>query len=85
MVNLSEFEERSICCECDEVPNEIYHRNEDEFLVVVKSVPHSENVEASKIEKEIEKLINLRHPCITAPIGFVLPKGIISRIMSLMV
>jgi hypothetical protein len=25
------------------------------------------------MENEIEKLINLRHPCIAAPIGFVFP------------
>jgi hypothetical protein len=25
------------------------------------------------MENEIEKLINLRHPCISAPFGFVLP------------
>jgi serine/threonine protein kinase len=43
------------------------HRVEDQLLVVVKSKPHSTNVE----ESEIEKLINLRHPCIAAPVGFV--------------
>jgi serine/threonine protein kinase len=44
---------------------------EDEFLVFMKSMPFSENVSESQIENEIEKLINLRHPCITPPIGFV--------------
>jgi serine/threonine protein kinase len=67
IVNLSRFEERSIICNSDEVPNEIYHRIEDEFLVVMKSKSHLENVP----ESEIERLINLRHPCIAAPIGFV--------------
>jgi serine/threonine protein kinase len=57
----------------DDVPNEIYHRIEDEFLVCVKSKPLSENVEKSQIENEVEKMINLRHPCIAAPIGFVFP------------
>jgi serine/threonine protein kinase len=71
IVNLSIFEERSIICESDEVPNEIYHRIEDEFLVVLKSKSHLENIEESTIENEIETLINLRHPCIAAPIGFV--------------
>jgi hypothetical protein len=33
----------------------------------MKSKPLSKNLEVS----EIEKLINLRHPCIAAPIGFV--------------
>jgi hypothetical protein len=64
-------------CDTDEVSNQIYHRIEDEFLVVVKSNPLSENVQKSQIENEIEneieKLINLRHPCIAGPIGFVVP------------
>jgi serine/threonine protein kinase len=69
IVSLSGFEARSIMWESDEVPNEIYHRIEDDLLVVMKSKPLSENVEESKIER----LINLRHPCIAAPIGFVFP------------
>jgi hypothetical protein len=69
IVNLSSFEERSIICDSDEVRNQIYHRIEDEFLVVLKSKPLSKNME----ESEIEKLINLRHPCIAGPIGFVFP------------
>jgi hypothetical protein len=72
-VNLSIFEERSVICDSDEVRNEIYDRIEDEFFVVMKSKPHLENVSESEIENKIEKLINLRHLCIAAPIGFVLP------------
>jgi serine/threonine protein kinase len=72
-VNLSVFEERSMICESDEVANQIYHRIEDEFLVLVKSKPLSENVSKSEIENELEKMINLCHPCIAAPIGFVFP------------
>jgi hypothetical protein len=71
IVKRSVFEERSIICESDEVRNEICHRIEDQILVFMKSTPHSENVEESEIEKEIEKLINLRHSCIAAPIDFV--------------
>jgi serine/threonine protein kinase len=73
IVNLSIFEERSIICDSDEGSNQIYHRIEDEFVIVMKSKPLSENVEESEIAHEIEKLINLRHPCIAAPIGFVCP------------
>jgi serine/threonine protein kinase len=73
IVNFSVFEERSIMWYSSEVGNEIYDRIKDEFFVFVKSVPHSENVSESEIEHEIEKLINLHHPCITAPIGFVVP------------
>jgi serine/threonine protein kinase len=72
IVNLSVFEERSIICESDEFRNEIYNRLEDDFFIFVKSKPLSENVEESQIEMAVEKLINLHHPCITAPIGFVI-------------
>jgi hypothetical protein len=71
IVSLSSFEERSIICESGEVRNEIYHRIEDQVLVFMKSKRLSENAGESEIENEIEKLINLRHPCIVAPIGFV--------------
>jgi serine/threonine protein kinase len=39
----------------------------------MKSKPHSANISESEIENELENLINLVHPCISAPIGFVLP------------
>jgi serine/threonine protein kinase len=75
LVDLSAFKETRIICHLDTVRNQIYHRIEDELLVCMKSKPHWENIEASQIENEIkneiEKLINLRHPCIAAPIGFV--------------
>jgi serine/threonine protein kinase len=73
IVHISVFEKRRIICESDEVSNQIYHRIEDGFLVVMKSKPHSEDVSESEIENELERLINLHHPCIAAPIGFVLP------------
>jgi serine/threonine protein kinase len=38
----------------------------------VKSISKLKCVENSEIEHEIEKLINLRHPCSADPIGFVL-------------
>jgi hypothetical protein len=41
----------------------------------VKSIALWECVEKSQIENEIENLINLHHPCIAAPIGFVFPIG----------
>jgi predicted metal-binding protein len=72
-VNLSEFDERSVICDSNVSPHQIYHRIEDEFLVCMKSKPLSENVSESEIGNKIENLINLRHPCIPAPIGFVLP------------
>jgi hypothetical protein len=72
-VNLSKFEERSTIMESSSIRNEIYARIEDELLIVVKSNPHLENVEKSTIDHEIEKLINVRHPCIAGPIGFIFP------------
>jgi hypothetical protein len=73
IVNLSGFEASSLICSSDKIPNQIYHRIGDQFLVFMKSKPLSENVEESRIENAIEKSIHLRHPCIAAPIGFVCP------------
>jgi hypothetical protein len=72
IVNFSVFEERSIMWDSDEVLNEIYDRIEDEFLVFVTSVPHLEDKDESEIANELEKLIDLSHPCISAPICFFL-------------
>jgi serine/threonine protein kinase len=44
---------------------------EDHFLVVVSSISLLDCVEKSRIENEIENLINFEHPCITTLIGFV--------------
>jgi hypothetical protein len=48
VVNLSSFEEGSIICDSDEVPNQKYHRIEDQVLVFMKSNPLSENVPVSE-------------------------------------
>jgi serine/threonine protein kinase len=71
IINLSLFSEKSMNCDSDEIGNEIYHRIEDEFSILMKSVRLSEHVEKSRIATVLEKMINLRHPCISAPIGFV--------------
>jgi hypothetical protein len=71
MMNVSAFETRSIMWDFDEVPSQMYHRIEDESLVFMKSKPLLGNIEKSEIEHEIETLINLRHLCIAAPIGFI--------------
>jgi serine/threonine protein kinase len=73
IVNLTVFEKRSIIGDSAEVLNEISHRIEDELLIFMKSIPLSAGVEKSRIENEIQNLINLRHPCIAAPIGFISP------------
>jgi hypothetical protein len=71
IISLPGFEERSLKCESDEVRREVYDRVDDDILVFVKSIGSSENVEKSVIENHIENLINLHHPCIASPIGFV--------------
>jgi hypothetical protein len=73
IVNLSAFEERSIVGAFDKIPNHISHRVDDAFLIVMKSIPLLECIKESQIENQIEHLINLRHPCIVGPIGFVFP------------
>jgi serine/threonine protein kinase len=73
LINLSTLEERSMIGEFDEFSTQIYDRVDDQISIVVKSLPLSKCVEKSQIENEIEHLINLGHPCICAPIGFVFP------------
>jgi hypothetical protein len=71
VVNLSSFEEGSMMDNSDEIEKEIYYRAEDQFFIVVKSIGLSESVTESRMENEIENLMNLRHPCIAGPIRFV--------------
>jgi serine/threonine protein kinase len=79
-VNLSEFEERSMIAQSDGVLNSVYRRSEDDFVIVVNPISLSEWVEKSQLENEIENLINVRHPCIAGPIGFVFPvESVLSR------
>jgi serine/threonine protein kinase len=73
LVNLSGFEEGSLIESCDRSSAQLYRRAEDQLLIIVKSILLSTSVERSQIENEIENLLNLRHPCIAAPIGFVFP------------
>jgi serine/threonine protein kinase len=73
VVNLSLFEKQSMIVQSDRVLNEIYCRSEDEFSIVVKSISLTEWFSRAQLENEIENFINLRHSCIAAPIGFVLP------------
>jgi serine/threonine protein kinase len=70
-LNLSGFEESLMIRQPGRILNEICRRYEDELLLVVKSISLLENMKQSEIEKEIENLINLQHPCIAAPMGFV--------------
>jgi hypothetical protein len=68
--DLSGFDERSIINENDRISTHLYHRHNDGFSIVVKSLFPGISVNNCDIEKQIEKLMNLRHRCIAAPIGF---------------
>jgi serine/threonine protein kinase len=64
-------------------PSEIYQRMSDGVLVVVESIlmmDFGENFESqdgneieTEVERSIENELNLRHLCITARLGFVIP------------
>jgi serine/threonine protein kinase len=72
-IDLSEFEERTVLNEWNEILSETYERLADGCLIVVKSIKVSNCLESRKIEKELENVMNLSHPCIASPIGFVFP------------
>jgi tRNA A-37 threonylcarbamoyl transferase component Bud32 len=46
---------------------------DDGFRIVVKSLCLLKDIESERFQQEIENLVNLRHPCIVYPIGFILP------------
>jgi serine/threonine protein kinase len=68
LLDVSSFEEGSVLNEC-----QTYQRRDDGCLIVVKSMNISDCVDREEVEKEIEIQMNLRHPCIAGPIGFVFP------------
>jgi serine/threonine protein kinase len=57
--------------------SELYQRLSDDFTIVVKLIggvdveKGSESENRLEIQNEIEKLMNLKHPCVAAPFGFV--------------
>jgi hypothetical protein len=73
IVNLQAFEEGFVESGCDEIGNAKYQREEDGCLMIVTSIDVSDCFEQNRIEHAIENLVNMRHPCINNPIGFVLP------------
>jgi serine/threonine protein kinase len=50
----------------------------------VKSIYLLRFVESQRIERKIKNFVNLRHPCIAGPIGFVLPSQSQSQSQSLL-
>jgi hypothetical protein len=73
LVDLSIFEEESKEDGCAGVISEKYRRLDDGCLIVMQSINVSHSVNNREIEKELEKEVNLCHPCIAAPIGFIFP------------
>jgi serine/threonine protein kinase len=67
LIDLSRFEEIG----CDRVIIQKYRRLDDGCLIVVKSKRLSGSVDKKEIEQKIEKEVNLCHPCIAGPIGFI--------------
>jgi hypothetical protein len=81
-VDVSRFGEVFLIRESDEVRNEICHRVEDQVCLFVRSIPCSKSLNASRSPTEIENLMNLRHPCIAGPIGFIsrIESGIVKNL-----
>jgi hypothetical protein len=73
LIDISLFEEISVECRIGGVLSEMYRRQDDGCLIVVNSMKLSESNENREIAKEIENKLNILHPCISVPIGFILP------------
>jgi hypothetical protein len=73
--NLSDFEERRVVSQSDRISSEISGRRSDEILIVVKSIDLSRSIGKTQIENELENLLNLSHPLIITPLGFVISPG----------
>jgi serine/threonine protein kinase len=73
LFNLSGFIEASQLNESDEILTQMYHKCDDVFSILVKSINLSGCVSNCHVERIIENLMNLRHPCIANAIGVVLP------------
>jgi hypothetical protein len=69
LIDLSVFAERSVLDEIDGNLSEMHERSEDGSLVIVNSKNGFESKESLKIK--IENQLNLSHPCILSPVGFI--------------
>jgi hypothetical protein len=70
------IEKMDLTCESGGIEGQLFRRIEDSSLIVVKFTFLRDLIEDVLIEKEIEKLVNLCHPCVAAPIGFVFAAGL---------
>jgi hypothetical protein len=81
------LEEMDLICESAGLERQLYRRIEDCSRIFVKSILLRDlilnELIAKELEKLIERLINLYHPCLTALIGFVFASG--SRELTILV
>jgi serine/threonine protein kinase len=78
LIDNSVFGEGSILGVFDGHSNEIYERCEDGSSMIVKRISGMKSMERLKIE--VEQQLNLSHPCILGPIGFIFdPEARMSR------
>jgi hypothetical protein len=73
LFNFSGLIERSELKASDVISTQLYHECDDGHCIIVKSTNLSGCTENCYVEKTIENLMNLRHPCISSVIGVALP------------
>jgi hypothetical protein len=73
LFNFSGLIERLELTESDVISMQLYQACNDDHWIIVKSTNLSVYAENCHLEKTIEILMNLRHPCISGVIGVALP------------
>jgi hypothetical protein len=71
LLDLSRLNAGSLLNASDRLSTQIYHWCDDGIALIVKSIKLSVFVERVHLERNIENLMNLRHPCIAGVIGVV--------------
>jgi serine/threonine protein kinase len=72
LFNLFGFREGSQLSANERLFTQKSHECDHGFDIIVKSMNVSVSVDIARVEKTIEKLMNLRHPCISSTIGVIL-------------
>jgi serine/threonine protein kinase len=73
VVDLSGFEGGDAISASGTGSAQLYRRCDDGLEIIVKLFDEFDQDQGCEIEREIEKLMNVMHPCIAAPFGFVHP------------
>jgi hypothetical protein len=50
-----------------------FQRMDDDCLIVIKSINVRDCADSRELENAVQKEMNLHHPCIAPPIGFIFP------------